>query len=162
MGYLRKGVPSWSFPVLLTDPTPPASAVLPSFRGGDSRSAQSSAAAAKKAKWKQQSDQLRAAMRANRMMKEAQANGQDIKSIAFQAADPEDDDRCGNWVGKVRCAGGGREGDGEQRRWGVREMLPAANGGSQHSLEPDLQLMPPPHLCDVGSPALTVAASSPR
>ena len=65
------------------------------LRGGDARSAQSSSAAAKKAKWKQQSDQLRAAMQANRQIQEAQANGQDIKSIKFQAADPEDDDRWG-------------------------------------------------------------------
>ena len=61
--------------------------------GNDSRAAQSAAAAAKKAKWKQQSDQLRAAMRANRMLKEAQAKGQDIRDIPFQAANPEDDDR---------------------------------------------------------------------
>ena len=66
--------------------------------GSDSRSAQS-AAAAKKAKWKQQSDQLRAAMRANRVLKEAQANGHDIRSIPFQAANPEDDDRS---VGEVQ------------------------------------------------------------
>ncbi|GAX79868.1 hypothetical protein CEUSTIGMA_g7308.t1 [Chlamydomonas eustigma] len=63
-------------------------------RGGtDARVAQSAAAASKKAKWKQQSDQLRAAMQANRMMKEAQAKGMDIKDIPFQAANPEDDDR---------------------------------------------------------------------
>ena len=68
---------------------------MSALRGGDARSAQSSSAAAKKAKWKQQSDQLRAAMQANRQIQEAQANGQDIKSIKFQAADPEDDDRWG-------------------------------------------------------------------
>ncbi len=68
----------------------------PAARGGDNRSA----AATKKAKWKAQSDQLRNAMRANRLMKEATDRGEDIRHMALHQDDPEDDDR---WGGPGWC-----------------------------------------------------------
>lgn len=46
------------------------------------------------AKWKAQSEQLRAAMRANRQIKEAEARGEDIRNIQFEPADVPDD----RWV----------------------------------------------------------------
>jgi len=49
--------------------------------------------AGKKAKWKQQSDQLRAAMQANRQIAEAKARGEDITTVKFMATAEEDDDR---------------------------------------------------------------------
>ena len=49
--------------------------------------------AGKKAKWKQQSDQLRAAMQANRQIAEAKARGEDISTVKFMATAEEDDDR---------------------------------------------------------------------
>lgn len=47
----------------------------------------------KKAKWKQQSDALRSAMKASRQIKEAQERGEDISKIKFEATAEEDDDR---------------------------------------------------------------------
>lgn len=60
--------------------------------GADNRPAQG--AAGKKAKWKQQSDQLRSAMAASRMLKEAAARGEDIRNVALPPTAEEDDDRC--------------------------------------------------------------------
>ncbi len=50
-------------------------------------------AANSKSKWEKQSEQLRAAMRANKQIQEAQARGEDIRSVAFQATPEEEDDR---------------------------------------------------------------------
>jgi len=47
----------------------------------------------KMAKWKMQSEQLRQAMKANRMIAEAKARGEDIRNIAFDAPAEELDDR---------------------------------------------------------------------
>lgn len=47
----------------------------------------------KKAKWKQQSDQLRAAMKASREIAEAQKRGEDVSKLKFVATAEEDDDR---------------------------------------------------------------------
>jgi hypothetical protein len=46
-------------------------------------------------KWKMESEQLRAAMRANRMMAAAQARGEDIRNIQFDTGPEVPDDR---WV----------------------------------------------------------------
>ncbi len=58
-------------------------------KGGES----AAAAAAKKAKWKAQSEQLRAAMRANKQIAEAQARGEDIRHIKIDAGPEPEDDR---------------------------------------------------------------------
>lgn len=44
-------------------------------------------------KWKAQSEQLRAAMRANRMMAEAKAQGKDIRTLNFNTGPEPPDDR---------------------------------------------------------------------
>ncbi|KAL6757365.1 hypothetical protein V8C86DRAFT_2624768 [Haematococcus lacustris] len=51
------------------------------------------AAGQKMSKWKMQSEQLRQAMRANRMIAEAKERGQDIRTLKFEAASEELDDR---------------------------------------------------------------------
>ncbi|GFH14164.1 uncharacterized protein HaLaN_10165 [Haematococcus lacustris] len=51
------------------------------------------AAGQKMSKWKMQSEQLRQAMRANRMIAEAKERGQDIRTLKFEAAAEELDDR---------------------------------------------------------------------
>lgn len=50
-------------------------------------------AGGKMAKWKMQSEQLRAAMKNNRLIVEAQERGEDIRSIPFEAGPAELDDR---------------------------------------------------------------------
>ena len=47
----------------------------------------------KKAKWKAQSEQLRAAMRANRAMANAKAQGKDISKMKFDTGPEPEDDR---------------------------------------------------------------------
>ncbi len=86
--------PSLSFPISHPRSFARSPAAHAPQHGQDGRPAQS-AAAAKKAKWKAQSDQLRAAMRNNRIMSEAAARGQDIRTVALPEADPENDDRWG-------------------------------------------------------------------
>jgi hypothetical protein len=47
----------------------------------------------KMAKWKAQSEQLRAAMRNNKIIKDAQLRGEDITKLKFEATPEELDDR---------------------------------------------------------------------
>ncbi len=116
-------------------------------RAGPSAAAAAAAAAKKPggmAKWKAQSEQLRAAMRNNRMLKEAQERGEDISKLQFEPTPEELDDRCawetGSLPGWQEREGAGLEGVRERRRDRARWL--AAVG-----------------TCDAGCRARTAAAS---
>lgn len=55
----------------------------------------------KKAKWKKESDALRNAMHAGKLITDAKAQGKDLKDVDFGSVPQEEDDRCGTDVGKV-------------------------------------------------------------
>eukprot|EP00798_Chlamydomonas_sp_ICE-L_P001150 gene1150-3714_t len=62
--------------------------------GGGHEDKPINAAGSKKAKWKMQSDQLRQAMKASRMIEDAKAKGIDIRKLDFgPPGDDENDDR---------------------------------------------------------------------
>jgi conjugal transfer/entry exclusion protein len=52
-----------------------------------------SAATSKKSKWQAQSNQLRAAMRAQKQISEAQARGEDIRTLKIDMGPEPEDDR---------------------------------------------------------------------
>jgi hypothetical protein len=73
----------------------PASSSRPAGGRGGGRpgSGIAQAAGQKMSKWKMESEQLRAAMRANRMMAAAKARGEDIRNMTFDTGPEVPDDR---------------------------------------------------------------------